>query len=91
MSLEQLTLTDEQVQDIVGSLINGSSNADVVYDDANGTLTVSLPDSISVNTLEANGVIENAVYQSPADIPTKYEENGNQAYTESDGLVVFEQ
>jgi len=57
MSLEQLTLSDEQVQDIVGSLINGSSNADVVYDDANDTLTVSLSDSISVNTLEATGSI----------------------------------
>jgi hypothetical protein len=53
MSLEQLTLSDEQVQDIVASLITSGDNADAVYDDANDTLTVSLSDSISVNTLEA--------------------------------------
>lgn len=53
MTLEQLTLSDEQVQDIVGSLITSGDNADAVYDDTNDTLTVSLSDSISVNTLEA--------------------------------------
>jgi len=53
MSLEQLTLSDEQVQDIVASLITSGNNADTVYDDVNDTLTVSLTDSISVNTLEA--------------------------------------
>jgi len=60
MSLEQLTLSDEQVQDIVGSLITGGGGSDVVYDDANDTLTVSLSDSISVNTLEATGSITDA-------------------------------
>jgi hypothetical protein len=60
MTLEQLTLTDEEVQDIVGSLINGSSNADVVYDDTNDTLIVSLSDSISVNTLEAGTITDGA-------------------------------
>jgi len=53
MSLEQLTLSDEQVQDTVASLITSGDNADAVYDDVNDTLTVSLSDSISVNTLEA--------------------------------------
>jgi len=41
-------------------------------------------------TLEATGIISNAVYQSPSDIPAEYEETGNAAYTETDGLVVFE-
>jgi len=54
MSLEQLTLSDEQVQDIVASLITSGNNANAVYDDTNDTLTVSLSNSISVNTLEAN-------------------------------------
>jgi hypothetical protein len=53
MSLEQLTLSDEQVQDIVASLITGGDGSDVVYDDSNDTLTVSLSDSISVNSLTA--------------------------------------
>lgn len=57
MSLEQLTLSDEQVQDIVASLITSGDNADAVYDDANDTLTVSLSDSISVNTLEAETLL----------------------------------
>jgi len=59
MSLEQLTLSDEQVQDIVASLITGGGGSDVVYDDTNDTLTVSLSDSISVNTLEADSVTFN--------------------------------
>jgi len=60
MSLEQLTLSDEQVQDIVASLITGGGGSDVVYDDTNDTLTVSLSDSISVNTLETTGSINTA-------------------------------
>jgi len=58
MSLEQLTLSDEQVQDIVASLITSGGGSDVVYDDANDTLTVSLSDSISVNTLEAGTIVD---------------------------------
>jgi len=54
MALEQITLSDEQVQDIVASLITGGSGSDVVYNDTNDTLTVSLSNSISVNTLEAD-------------------------------------
>jgi len=57
MSLEQLTLSDEQVQDIVASLITGGGGSDVLYDDENDTLTVSLSDSISVNTLEADTLV----------------------------------
>jgi len=60
MSLEQLTLSDEQVQDIVASLITGGDGSDVAYDDTNDTLTVSLSDSISVNTLEATTSITDA-------------------------------
>jgi len=60
MSLEQLALSDEQVQDIVASLITGGGGSDVLYDDGNDTLTVSLSDSISVNTLEATDSINNA-------------------------------
>lgn len=44
---------DESVQDTVAQLINQAANTDVVYNDANDTLTVSLTDSVSVNTLEA--------------------------------------
>lgn len=46
---------DESVQDTVAQLINQAANTDVVYNDANDTLTVSLTDSVSVNTLEAGG------------------------------------
>jgi len=60
MPLKQLTLSDEQVQDIVASLITGGGGSDVAYDDINDTLTVSLSDSISVNTLEATSTINTA-------------------------------
>ncbi|AFH21654.1 hypothetical protein OSG_eHP6_00105 [environmental Halophage eHP-6] len=60
MPLEQLTLSDEQVQDIVASLITSGDNADAAYDDTNDTLTVSLSDSISVNTLEAGTITDGA-------------------------------
>jgi len=57
MPLEQLTLSDEQVQDIVASLITSGNNTDAVYDDVNDTLTVSLSNSISVGDLEATGSV----------------------------------
>jgi hypothetical protein len=66
MSLEQLTLSDEQVQDIVASLISSGNNSDAVYDDTNDTLTVSLSDSISVNTLEADDGVFNDSITDPA-------------------------
>jgi hypothetical protein len=60
MAIEQLTLSDEQVQDIVASLITSGDNTDAVYDDTNDTLTVSLSNSILVNTLEATDSITDA-------------------------------
>jgi len=72
MPLEQLTLSDEQVQDIVASLITGGGGSDVAYDDTNDTLTVSLSDSISVNTLEATAELGNPTYPTLSDVPTNY-------------------
>lgn len=40
--------------------------------------------------VKAEDVIGNATYASINDIPAEYEEKGNMAYTDSDGLVVFE-
>jgi len=65
MALEQITLSDEQVQDIVASLITSGSGSDVVYNDTNDTLTVSLSDSISVNTLEADDGTFNSSITDP--------------------------
>jgi 3D (Asp-Asp-Asp) domain-containing protein len=54
MPLEQLTLSDEQVQDIVGSLVVGQNDANVTYDDVNDQL------SVDVSTL-SNEEVEDAV------------------------------
>lgn len=48
-------------------------------------------DTITPEALEATDIIGNAVYQSKSDIPSEYEQKGNMAYTEADGLVVFKQ
>lgn len=57
---------DESVQDTVAQLINQAANTDVVYNDANDTLTVSLTDSVSVNTLEADDGTFNDSITDPA-------------------------
>lgn len=46
--------------------------------------------NVSANSVDIGSILGNAVYQSPSDIPSEYEETGNAAYTVSDGLVVFE-
>lgn len=42
-------LTVEQVQDIVGNMVDGSANIDVSYNDPAGALTVSAPDVASLD------------------------------------------
>ena len=61
---------------------------------ANVTELNRKPD-ISANAIDAAevsaaDVFGNAVYPTIEDIPTEFEAEGNMAYTESDGLVVFE-
>jgi len=85
MSLEQLTLSDEQVQDIVASLISSGDNADAVYDDTNDTLTVSLSDSISVNTLEASEMIDGAAVSHTGELADLADVSSIQS---SSGVVV---
>jgi hypothetical protein len=41
MSLKELGKSDEEIEDIVGSLIVGQNDANVTYDDANGQLIIS--------------------------------------------------
>lgn len=43
----------ESIQDIIAALVVGNDNVNISYDDTNDTLTVSLADSASVNSLEA--------------------------------------
>lgn len=43
----------------------------------------------SFGAVSAADIISNATYQSKSDIPAKYEDAGNMAVTETDGLVVF--
>lgn len=47
MTIQQLGKSDEQVEDVVASLITGQDGANVTYDDANNTLTVGLTDVLT--------------------------------------------
>lgn len=47
-------------------------------------------DVINPDEAHVEDVIGNAVYPTIDDVPAEYEEKGNMAYTESDGLVVFD-
>lgn len=61
LKLDTSGLNTEEVEDAVASLITTDSNLSVSYDDANDTLTVSLADSISVTSLDADEVSVNNI------------------------------
>lgn len=54
MTLKEIGLSDEEVQDIIASLVASDANINWTYDDANNNLTASLDNSVSVSTLEAD-------------------------------------
>jgi len=88
MSLEQLTPSDEQVQDIVASLIASGDNADAVYDDVNDTLTISLSESVSVNTLEATAEPGNPTFTTLSDVASNLPESGQVCVRDENSIYV---
>jgi len=60
MTLKELGLSDEEVQDIIASLVASDANVNWTYDDTNDELTVSLDNSVSVSTLEAGTITDGA-------------------------------
>jgi hypothetical protein len=73
---ETLVDFDEKAQDVIAAAFASDNNVDISYDDANDTLTVSLLDSISVNTLDAqdtftdpNGTSHTGELADLSDIP----------------------
>ena len=65
------------------------------YDPVAGEWVARGDVNLDGNDLSAAGVgvtdvFRNAVYPTIEDIPAEFEAEGNMAYTESDGLVVFE-
>jgi len=59
MTLKELGLSDEEVQDIIASLVASDANVNWTYDDVNNNLTASLDNSVSVSTLEVDSVTFN--------------------------------
>jgi len=51
---------NESVEDTVASLLDSDANHVLAYDDATDTLTISLDNSVSVSTLEADTLIDGA-------------------------------
>jgi len=56
---DQTTLTDEDVEDIVGSLVVGGTNITVTYSDVDGTLTIS--NDIDIDQTPADGNTNNPI------------------------------
>lgn len=53
LSVDVSTLGNDQVENIVVSLVSSDSNLSWSYNESGDTLTISLADSISVNTIES--------------------------------------
>jgi len=70
-TIDASSLSTEEIQDIVGALIATDSNISVSYNDGADTLTISLADSISVDTLEATDVLTAPKYPTRSDVPDK--------------------
>jgi len=58
MTLKELGLSDEEVQDIVATLINAAGNLSSTYDDANDKLTL---DTSGLNTEEVQDAVTTLV------------------------------